>query len=69
MIYHVTTNTAGSKVVTELNAGVLRATFAGNGLQSADLYTCPNSPDVLVEKGTCAPIRSTFVKTVNIFIP
>lgn len=53
--------------VKELNANVATGTFPSlSGIQLADLYTCPNSCDVLVFHGSCAPVNSTLVETVRI---
>jgi len=61
MQYKVVNNT-----VKELNANVLPLTFTGNGLQSADLYSSPNSCNTLVSSGSCSPINETFLQTVLI---
>jgi hypothetical protein len=53
--------------VKELNANVATGTFPSlSGIQLADLYTSNNSCNVLVFHNSCAPIHSTFVKTVSI---
>lgn len=53
-----------NRIVKELNAAVCTATFPNSGTQLADLYSCPNSSDVLVFHQSCSPVNSKFVKTV-----
>lgn len=56
-----------NQIVKEVNAAVCGATFKNAfGVQFAELFTCPNSSDVLIGIGTCAPIHSTFVDVVKI---
>lgn len=65
--YEVIRESATSnRIVKELNAAVCTATFPVSGVQLADLYTSNNSCNVLVFHNSCAPIHSTFVKTVSI---
>lgn len=55
-------------IVKELNAAVCLATFPGKGEQTADLYRCIHSVNVLVNAGGCAPIHGEYVETVKIYI-
>jgi len=64
-------NEISNRIVSELNAAVLSATFPGNnetrkGIFKADLYHSVHSSDCLVFHGSCAPINDTFVKTIFI---
>ena len=55
---------ASNRIVKELNASVLTATFPNeDGEYMADLYSSPNSSKKLVYHGTCAPINSLFAGT------
>lgn len=65
--YNVTRKSEiSNRIVAELNAAVCTSTFKSSGIQLADLYSCPNSSDVLVGHNTCSPVNSTFIKTVSI---
>lgn len=66
--YHSTKQSEiSNRVVIELNANVCTATFnSTKGEQLADLYSSVNSCNTLVSHNSCAPVHSTFVKTVKI---
>jgi len=49
-----------NRIVKELNASVLTATFPESGIQFADLYSSRNSANSLVFHGSCAPINGEF---------
>ncbi len=68
-VYQVVRETPNSnRIVKELNAAVCTATFHASGIQLADLYSCRNSSNVLVFKGSCAPVHSEYVQTVSILL-
>lgn len=59
-----------NRVVIELNAAVLTATFKKNQpIQKADLYECINESNKIVAHGTCGPINGVFVKSILIEFP
>lgn len=58
---------SSNRIVRELNAAVLSLTFENEGVQDAELWSCaPNSCDVIIAYGTCAPVHATFIKTIKI---
>lgn len=66
-IYTATKKKAnGNTFIAELNAVVFAATFRiKEGIQKGDLYRSKNSCDSITAHGTCAPVNSEFVKTIN----
>jgi hypothetical protein len=56
-----------NRIVKELNAAVLTATFPQkNGFYKADLYNDLHASSKLVYSGSCAPINSVYSDTVTI---
>jgi hypothetical protein len=56
-----------NRIVSELNASVLTATFKSTiGTQIADLYTSENSCSHIVGHNTCAPSNCKYVETIEI---
>jgi len=65
-MYNVIRETPNSNpVVKELNAAVLSATFKGEETKG-DLYRVVGSCDKIVCHGSCPPVNSTFIRTIEL---
>lgn len=66
--YKTTQKAHENRIVAELNASVLTATFTSKeGKQKADVYKSENtSVKKIVANGTCAPVNMIFQETVFI---
>lgn len=66
--YKTSKKANGNRIVEELNANVLTATFTSKeGKQKADVYKSENTQiREIVAIGTCAPVNMIFQETVFI---